>query len=520
MTQDTNTTPIRPTNTQTATPIRPTNTQTASHNPSPSPNVTPSHTNTTPSTPAQTDHYAEMRMLQARWNQLSIKSSGSTPENSPSPKPKKRVYKPRVRAEKTPEDIYEKVDLSKVSRSFCHTAHRLCRILMGRANPHSPLPPPPDQFYHHSLQQAMPLESDPDAPNAPRLPLVDVRGINNDEGYLDQDYINYIVGAMQTRGILYFTMDWGAHVDDQFNQTMIQFFLKVWKWGLTGVRFTVAATEEATRLNLTDMHLTAIYVKHFKYLRVMYKKLIKDKDVLVTEQEKNSRSVALQRKTEKRQKHLMDMGVVPCYVDAFENRYCNSDDEVALDSTQRLVNYSKHPFWRSPIASKFIDFVEDHKVNSVVRIVGAKGRAPKGNAPRPRYRRDPPVIDYDAVAPSGLPEDWYNPAFLAKCTFADLLALKMAPRMFPLRGNFLSIVPDTNSVTLYNPEGTPFMPPHVSDIPLNESQGSKPPQEFPNDTKYDFQNHPVFTCEKSGEPLSCRLFKTCQAETIKKTVLK
>ncbi|KAH9815209.1 hypothetical protein DFH28DRAFT_1082508 [Melampsora americana] len=278
-------------------------------------------------------------------------------------------------------------------------------------------------------------------------------------------------------------MDWAAHVDDQFNQTMIQFFLKEWKWGLTGVRFTVAATEEATRLNLTDMHLTAIYVKHFKYLRVMYKKLIKDKDVLVTEQEKNSRSVALQRKTEKRQKHLMDMGVVPCYVDAFENQYCNSDDEVALDSTQRLVNYSKHPFWRSPIASKFINFVEDHKVNLVVQIVGAKG-----------------LIDYDAVAPSGLPEDWYNPAFLAKCTFADLLALKMAPRMFPLRGNFLSIVPDTNSVTLYNPKGTPFMPPHVSDIPLNESQGSKPPQEFPNDSRYDFQNHPVFSWPAEAGP--------------------
>ncbi|KAH9823204.1 hypothetical protein DFH28DRAFT_1078265 [Melampsora americana] len=267
-------------------------------------------------------------------------------------------------------------------------------------------------------------------------------------------------------------MDWGAHVDDQFNQLMIQFFVKVWKWGLSGNRFKQAAKEEALRIKMDDMILTAIYVKHFKYLRGLYKKLIKDKDALVIDQERNNRTVALQRKTERRQKHLMAMGVVPCYVD--------------VDPSARTpISYSKHPFWRSEIAS-------NHKIDSVVRIVAATGRAPKGNPPRPRHRRDPPVINYEAVAPSGLPEDWYNPAFLGKCTFVDLLALKMAPRMFPQQGNFLSILPATNGVTLYNKDGTPSIPPHISDIPLNELQGNKQPQEFPHASQYNFQNHPIF----------------------------
>ncbi|EGG06131.1 uncharacterized protein MELLADRAFT_106982 [Melampsora larici-populina 98AG31] len=296
-------------------------------------------------------------------------------------------------------------------------------------------------------------------------------------------------------------MEWGAQVDDQFNQNMIMLFVKVWKWGLNGFRITVAQKQEADRLKMDDMILSAIFVKHIKYLRNQYKKLLKDPNALVNEQEKNTRSVSLQRKTEKRQKHLMAMGVVPCYVDAFENRYANSDDEVDVNPTfpEISINFSKYPFWRSPIANNFIDFIEGHKVHSTVRITGAKGRAPRGNKARPRQRRDPPVIDYDAVAPSGLPEDWYNPVFLAKCTFTDLLALKMAPRMFPQHGNFLSILPATNDVTLYDDEGVASIPPHVSNVPLAESQGSKQPPEFPQARHLNFENHTVFVWPKDNE---------------------
>ncbi|KAH9823203.1 hypothetical protein DFH28DRAFT_842073, partial [Melampsora americana] len=103
------------------------------------------------STPAQYDPYAEMRMLQARWNQLTLQTQGSTPESSPSPR--RRVYKPRARTEKTPDDKYEMIDLKSVSMVLKSTAHTLCMILMGRATPKSPFPPPPDQFYNRSIQQ-------------------------------------------------------------------------------------------------------------------------------------------------------------------------------------------------------------------------------------------------------------------------------------------------------------------------------------------------------------------------------
>lgn len=166
---------------------------------------------------------------------------------------------------------------------------------MGRANAKSPFPPPPDQYYNRILQQFKSMGHDPDAPDAPRLSLQDVRGINNDAGVLDRDYLDYIVGQMRTRQVLFFTMDWGANVQDQFNQFMIQFFVKVWKWGLIGNHFRPAAKQEFLRIEQDDMIMAAVFVKHFKYLRTQYKKLIKDSNALVEEQANNSRSVALQR---------------------------------------------------------------------------------------------------------------------------------------------------------------------------------------------------------------------------------
>ncbi|KAH9807771.1 hypothetical protein DFH28DRAFT_912833, partial [Melampsora americana] len=234
--------------------------------------------------------------LQVRWNQLSINSQGSTPKNSPSPKPK-RVYKPHVRAEKGPDNIYELAYISNVPRTLSLSAYLLCLILMGQASAQSPLPPPPNQFYNRTIQQFKSLDQDPDDPNATSLPIEDVHGINNDKGELDQDYINYIVGQMRAHGILFFTMDWGAHVDDQFNQLMIQFFVKVWKWGLTGNWFKVAAKQAAIKIKMDDMILTPIFVKHFKYLQGSYKKLIKDKYALAIEQEKNTKGVALNKFT-------------------------------------------------------------------------------------------------------------------------------------------------------------------------------------------------------------------------------
>lgn len=166
---------------------------------------------------------------------------------------------------------------------------------MGRANAKSPFPPPPDQFYNRHLQQFIETHPKNNDINALSLQTSNVHGLNNGAGVLDRDYIDYIMGAMATRHIYFFTMDWGAHIDDQFNQIMIQFFTKVWKWGLTTYRFKPAAKKEAERLNMEDKILAAIYVRHYKYLRTQYKKLIVNPDALIIEQARNSQSVALLR---------------------------------------------------------------------------------------------------------------------------------------------------------------------------------------------------------------------------------
>lgn len=208
------------------------------------------------------------------------------------------------------------------------------------------------------------------------------------------------------------------------------------------------------------------------------------------------------QKTEDRQKHLMAMGVVPCYVDAFENRYVNSDDEIDVDPTfpDIDIRFAKVPFWRSEIATQFIDFIEKHKSNIIPRIAGLKGRPHRGNQPRPRRRREPPVIDHDALAPSGLPEDWYRPEFLARLTFQATLELKMGPRMFPASGNFLSILPTTSNVTLYDPEGKHFMPSHISNIPLAQLQTNQVMLDAALlNPAFQFQNHALFQMPEAPE---------------------
>ncbi|KAH9820132.1 hypothetical protein DFH28DRAFT_885850 [Melampsora americana] len=430
---------------------------------------------------AQSDPYGAMRELQARYASLNL---DNTPASTPSP-PKRRVEKPRSTPKKGPRDMYEMVDVSK------KTCYTLAMVLMGRATPKSPFPPSPNQFYNRSIQQFIASEQDPDAPDAPSIPRHEVHGVNNHAGDLDNDYVDYIVGVMQTHNIIFFTMDWDANIEDQFNQLMIMFFVKVWKWGLNLNRFPLVAKQEAVRFNMDDRVLAAIYVRHYKYLRTQNKKLRTNGNALVEEQARNSISVALRRKTEDRQQYLMAMGVVPCYVDAFANRYVNSDDEVEANPSapDSEMAYSKVPSWRSQIATDFIDFVEKRRRASLPRIAGLKGKPKRGNKLRPRQRRDPPVIDFDAMAPPGLPEDWYNPAFLAQLTFEDILALKMTPRMFPDFGNFLSIMPSTLDVTLYSKSGEASMPNHIANIPLSQRSQI---MDFPDAPEFQFRNHPVF----------------------------
>ncbi|EGG06130.1 uncharacterized protein MELLADRAFT_106983 [Melampsora larici-populina 98AG31] len=141
-------------------PQTPSTTPARPANKTPNSSTTPSRpvNNTPNSATPSNDPYRDMRQLQARWNQLSINSGESTPENTPSPK--RRVYKPRARTKKKPEDMYAAINLKKykISKFLSASAHDLCLILMGRATPRSPFPPPPDQYYSRSLQQFKPID--------------------------------------------------------------------------------------------------------------------------------------------------------------------------------------------------------------------------------------------------------------------------------------------------------------------------------------------------------------------------
>ncbi|KAG0139230.1 hypothetical protein CROQUDRAFT_137231 [Cronartium quercuum f. sp. fusiforme G11] len=148
---------------------------------------------------------------------------------------------------------------------------------------------------------------------------------------LDHKYISYIIGSMSTYCTLYFTLDWFGNFDNQFNQLMAQFFLKFWKWGLESNWFTVTTKEDPWRIQFDDVVPTAIFAQHFEYLKSNYKKLCKKNNALVMDQQKNTLSAALLQKSKRHQSFLMDCGVLPCYVDVFDNRHVNSNDEIEED---------------------------------------------------------------------------------------------------------------------------------------------------------------------------------------------
>ncbi|KAG0143268.1 hypothetical protein CROQUDRAFT_96464 [Cronartium quercuum f. sp. fusiforme G11] len=165
---------------------------------------------------------------------------------------------------------------------------------MGHKSATYPLPPPSDDYHSRSIQQFVVLDNDPLTAGSSHvnIPLTNIHGMKIME-ILDHDYILYIIGAMHTHGILYFTLDWFGNFDNQFNQLMAQFFLKVWKWGLRSNWFTVAAKEEAQRIHFDDVVLTAIFAKYFEYLKSNYKKLCKNTNALVMDQQKIMLSAAL-----------------------------------------------------------------------------------------------------------------------------------------------------------------------------------------------------------------------------------
>ncbi|CAH7690396.1 hypothetical protein PPACK8108_LOCUS25737, partial [Phakopsora pachyrhizi] len=245
-----------------------------------------------------------------------------------------------LKVEKEAKHDLELVDLSGVSKRLKTSCHTLAECLMNRDSSTAPLPNPPNSFYQSEVQIF--IDSEPhEGSNGSNemLTEADICKVANKDGKLDRDYLLYIYSSMQGWGIRYFTLDWNSDFDDQFNQIICQFFIKVF---------------------------------------------------------------------------LEDINSNPAVVNCFNNKYCNSDDEISPDPAAHnmLVCFSKQPYWRFKIASNFIDWVEKKKHEDCgIQITGIKNHPKRGPASRTRSRHHPPTVNEKAVVPAGLPSDWYAKEF-------------------------------------------------------------------------------------------------------------
>ncbi|KAI8444714.1 hypothetical protein BY996DRAFT_4554422, partial [Phakopsora pachyrhizi] len=226
-------------------------------------------------------------------------------------------------------------------------------------------------------------------------------------------------------------LDWNSNFDDQFNQIICQFFIKV--WGLTTNRFGIPAKKEAISFKMDSQILMAIFWRHSQYLSACYKAMQKKPKALENQRIKNSTAVALHQKSLGRQQFLEEINSNPAVVNCFNNKYCNSDDEISPDPAAHnmLVCFSQQPYWRSKIASNFIDWVEKKKHEDCgIQITGIKNRPKRGPASCARSQHHPPTVDEKAVVPAGLPSDWYAKEFLLFLTPAKKEALRMKAPVF------------------------------------------------------------------------------------------
>ncbi|KAI9612564.1 hypothetical protein H4Q26_007721 [Puccinia striiformis f. sp. tritici PST-130] len=198
-------------------------------------------------------------------------------------------------------------------------------------------------------------------------------------------------------------MAWDDNYDDRYNQIMGQFFLRVWKWGITFGRFGLVVQAEASKINMDELILMAIYWRHTKSLRRYYKRGAKGEEVLLSDQVKNTIRQALKRL---------------CPNPLLGDPRGPPNSSIGLRAKRRSQRVSS-----STLRKK--------------TTYGCKATL------RPRQRPQEPIIDEDALIPVGLPEDWYASDFLASLSFADKKVLKITPPIFHMIGDFQFILPQT-----------------------------------------------------------------------------
>ncbi|POW12703.1 hypothetical protein PSHT_07998 [Puccinia striiformis] len=384
-------------------------------------------------------------MLKIHNNNNSIKNSAetSTPTGK-APKPPKSISPEKLKKSKSPTHDLENVDLSMMSKPFLTSCYDLARCLMNREKGTSPVPPPPSALERRRLEGYFNVSPDAPADSAGiRIQQREVVSISSNSR-IDQDYIDYVHGTMRRWGITRFTMAWDDNYDDRYNQIMGQFFLRVWKWGITFGRFGLVVQAEASKINMDELILMAIYWRHTKSLRQYYKRGAKGEEVLLSDQVKNTIRQALKRKSIFWQLYLQQQGVHINFIKPFDDTDANSEDEIIIENNTPIA-LPKSPAWRSQRATEFIDWIEAKRRSQRVSSSTLRKKTTYGCKAtlRPRRRPQEPIIDEDALIPVGLPEDWYASDFLASLSFADKKVLKITPPIFHMIGDFQFILPQT-----------------------------------------------------------------------------
>ncbi|KNZ48373.1 hypothetical protein VP01_5710g1 [Puccinia sorghi] len=252
----------------------------------------------------------------------------------------------------------------------CYTLAR-CMIKRGMAT--NPVPDPPSLQERKRIEGYFESCDGPPGDNAgSRIPQRKITAIKGNSK-IDTDYVQYIHATMRRWGISRFTMDWDQHWYNQFNQILCHFFIRVWKWGLAYNCFGLIAQKEAAQINMEDHTLMAIYWRHAKSLKCYYKRGKKGQQTLAEDQEKNTQLQSLKHKSIGRQLYLQEQGIHPRFIEIFDDKFINSDDEMTYKDNVEIAA-PKNPVWCSARATEFIDWIEKKRRNQKEEAGGSQDR--------------------------------------------------------------------------------------------------------------------------------------------------
>ncbi|POV94866.1 hypothetical protein PSHT_15982, partial [Puccinia striiformis] len=348
----------------------------------------------------------------------------STPKNGSNPTPKaknplKSVTPAKLKKE-TPDHDLDTVPLDHVGKKLLQSCYDLARCLMRRRKATEPVPAPPTIHERDRIEGFFNVCDTP--PNDSAGPRIQQREV------LITIMCNTSMQPCDD-GNLSLYNDWDQNWDNRFNQIMSQFFLRVWKWGLACNRFGLPAQHERQKLTWTNTLLWR-YTGHCKSLRRYFKRGKKGGEKLAQDQTKNTARQSLKRKSVARQLYLQQQGVHPNFIEPFDEKSVNSDDELVVED-EVVVALAKTPFWRSHKATAFIEWIERRRRTQKV-VIGKTGGFGNQAALRPRRRPTPEISAFLKTS---------TPKHSSKHSACDKKLLEIGPNLFDMIDDFDFIIP-------------------------------------------------------------------------------